>query len=242
MGKIKVKPRVIEPPTSVAIIIPGEKLYLSARAFATNLQALQAQGILSVVCCGCKPCFPNDLTYMYVRIEDSANAKVSPWLEPAADFIAQNLERGGVLVHCVGGICRSTTMVCAYLIKYRPDLVHSVDDAIALVKQSRPPAWPRAEFVLALRSFMLRVRNQEVVPSFVPLSAASTGCQLDKAEDDEAYHVSCDDDDENVACSASDVEGTSTLSAMLERGCVCSDSSSSCGSSSLQPSVNVDLQ
>ena len=141
-------------PVGAALVletIRGAKLYLSGEAFASNYTALQQAGITAVVACGCPCHFEDTFTYLEVRLRDAAEAKVGRFLDSAANFIHTHLARGnGVLCHCKAGICRSTTMVMAYLIKHRG---FGVDEALACVRKARSCARPRPEFIEALHCF-----------------------------------------------------------------------------------------
>ena len=137
-----------DPKTSAA-------LYLSGEAFAANREALESAKIAAIVACGCRARFAGSFEYLEVNLSDSRNAKVGRWLDPAADFIASHLCKGEpVLVHCKAGICRSTTMVIAWLVKHGG--MRSVDDALALIRQARHCVNPRPEFISALHAFAER--------------------------------------------------------------------------------------
>lgn len=126
-------------------------LYISGEAFAMRADRMQEAGIQRIVSLGCKPHHPDRFLYHELHVADSANAKVGPLLRPAATFIARGLAAGeGVLVHCKAGICRSATIIVAYLLIHRRDLAPSLERALALLRESRPAARPRPEFMLAL--------------------------------------------------------------------------------------------
>jgi len=57
----------------------------------------------------------------------------------AVEFIADMIKKRDVLVHCLGGVDRSPTVVQKYLVEYRS---MSEDDAGRLIKRKRPQALP----------------------------------------------------------------------------------------------------
>eukprot|EP00750_Incisomonas_marina_P019476 INCI3432.1.p1 GENE.INCI3432.1~~INCI3432.1.p1 ORF type:complete len:285 (+),score=32.15 INCI3432.1:335-1189(+) len=58
---------------------------------------------------------------------------------------------GAVLVHCKGGISRSVTIVCAYLLW--SGAAATVEEALSIVRAARPPANPKSGFLLQLHEF-----------------------------------------------------------------------------------------
>lgn len=133
-----------------------ERLYLSGEHFAQDHDRLVELGVTDIVACGCPSHHPDSFRYMEMHLRDSATSNVSRYLDPAADFIAQSLQNGGtVLVQCKAGICRSVTMVSAYLVKYQREMTPSVNDALAVIRRARRCANPRPEFMVALYQFQL---------------------------------------------------------------------------------------
>ena len=51
---------------------------------------------------------------------DEPNQDLKQYFHPAADLIHETIKSGGkVVVHCMAGVSRSTSIVLAYLVKYR---------------------------------------------------------------------------------------------------------------------------
>ena len=116
-----------------------------------SCDALESCRIRRVIALGCKAHHRDHFLYMELHISDSANAKIGRVLRPAADFIARGLATGeSVLVHCKAGISRSATVILGYLLFHRRDLAPTLPAALALLREVRPCANPRPEFMLAL--------------------------------------------------------------------------------------------
>ncbi|XP_039212516.1 dual specificity protein phosphatase 26 [Crotalus tigris] len=76
------------------------------------------------------------ICYLGIEAHDSPTFDMSPYFQPAADFIHKALsKRGGrILVHCAVGVSRSATLVLAYLMIYH----HlTLVEAIKTVKDHR---------------------------------------------------------------------------------------------------------
>ncbi|ETE57654.1 Dual specificity protein phosphatase 26, partial [Ophiophagus hannah] len=76
------------------------------------------------------------ICYLGIEAHDSPTFDMSPYFQPAADFIHKALSKSGgrILVHCAVGVSRSATLVLAYLMIYhRLTLV----EAIKTVKDHR---------------------------------------------------------------------------------------------------------
>ena len=144
-------------------------LFISGEALAMSEERLRQLGIGAIVACGCKSHFPAKFLYHEVHVQDNANAKIGHLLRPAANFIAKALAAGKpVLVHCKAGICRSASVIIAYLLMHRRDLVGSVDDALALIKAARPCAFPREEFLAACERLNAEVKHIKPVAARSP--------------------------------------------------------------------------
>lgn len=73
------------------------------------------------------------------------------YLDDATDFIAANICKGCVLVHCGAGISRSAAVVIAYLCRYAG---MSYAEALAFVKAKRPQVAPADVFKDAIERWL----------------------------------------------------------------------------------------
>jgi len=73
---------------------------------------------------------------------------MTPYFEQACQFIEEARQSNGrVLVHCACGVSRSTTLCCAYLIKYHS---MSVEQAITHLRSHRHIVQPNPAFLRQL--------------------------------------------------------------------------------------------
>ncbi|KAF9221471.1 phosphatases II [Gyrodon lividus] len=98
------------------------RLYLSdlytARAQG-NLQRLGITHVVSAIEADMHTDFGENVIFMHVPIRDQTDVDISQWFDKVVKFIQDALdtdEKHKVLVHCLQGISRSATLVCAYLV------------------------------------------------------------------------------------------------------------------------------
>jgi hypothetical protein len=116
-------------------VIPN--LYIGDFASACNREELKKMGFTHVLTAimGVDAMFPSDFNYKTVNICDQSQASIHHYFDESADFIHNAItEDGRVYVHCMCGISRSATLICAYLIKYGN---HTDETAIELLKKAR---------------------------------------------------------------------------------------------------------
>lgn len=128
-----------------------------------ELKSLGITGIISLV----KEDVPDMATnggfqQLQVQIDDEEDQDIMQYFGQTNKFI-QDISASGnsVLVHCVAGVSRSVTIVCAYLL-YRaytspsPDRSEklSVNDAISTIKKRRPSACPNDGFLEQLEIYL----------------------------------------------------------------------------------------
>ncbi|EGN92577.1 hypothetical protein SERLA73DRAFT_65520 [Serpula lacrymans var. lacrymans S7.3] len=100
-------------PISVDEIVDG-KIYIGNLSAALSLEWRSKLGISHVlsVCPEYSSTGPKHLT---ICVQDSEYEDLLIHLPQACQFIQSALDEGGkILVHCVMGVSRSTTVVCAY--------------------------------------------------------------------------------------------------------------------------------
>jgi hypothetical protein len=139
------------PIRQVSEIVPG--LHLGGQHRQHGWPRLRARGVTAVVnlrvewddlALGLAP-----ERYLYLPTVDDAAPSLGH-LRQGAEFIAEELERGGgVYVHCGSGIGRAATMVAAYLVSTG----RSPEEAWAEIRRVRPFIRPSAVQIEQLEAF-----------------------------------------------------------------------------------------
>ncbi|XP_033122753.1 dual specificity protein phosphatase 1-like, partial [Anneissia japonica] len=114
---------------------------------AENKEMLLAIGITHIVnvTLEMKNLFPDEFVYLRIAVEDELSSNLRPRLSQAADFIADAIRHGGrVMVHCVQGVSRSSTVTLSFMMKY---LGWPLKDARDYLKICRPIINPNRTFV-----------------------------------------------------------------------------------------------
>jgi len=104
---------------------------------------------------------PYDIEELVVPLWDSDVSNIHQFFGKAGEIIdTTEKSKGTVLVHCVAGISRSTTLVLAYLMKYKN---MSLKDAYNLVKSKRKIIKPNPGFWSQLVEFEKEVFGKNSV-------------------------------------------------------------------------------
>ncbi|WBR14553.1 Dual specificity phosphatase [Pandoravirus kuranda] len=105
--------------------------------------------------------------------EDDLDVDLTPAFGPAHDVIASAMARGkSVLVHCMGGISRSTTILAAHLIL---DEGLGASEAMAVIRKARRRAGPNASFWRQLKDLAAHTVHVPSALSPSPRAAADAG-------------------------------------------------------------------
>ncbi|CAG5905472.1 unnamed protein product [Menidia menidia] len=148
-------------------------IFIGNVAAAQNKAALLKLGITHVLNAahskrgskGNQSFYGNDIVYFGIPADDSTHFDLDVYFKPAADFIHKALKTPGgkVLVHCIMGMSRSSTLVLAYLMIYH-DL--SLKKALQKVIQKRA-IYPNKNFLALLLDLDLQ-RTRKKKSSTIP--------------------------------------------------------------------------
>jgi protein-tyrosine phosphatase len=145
--RIGARPRTDSRPLKIR-----EKLFLGDIHAAGDAKMLDAYDIVAIVNVGGgENLFPEKFAYLKIVMPDAENAALTQHLDAAVAFIEENRVRGGVLVHCKGGICRSASFLIAYLAKSEN---LSVTHAHGVVRGKKPTIRPRLTFLSAIEKWL----------------------------------------------------------------------------------------
>ncbi|TRM68074.1 hypothetical protein BD626DRAFT_480698 [Schizophyllum amplum] len=130
-------------------IIPGQ-VFLGNLSAALSLEYRQQHGITHVLSV-CPEYEPTKRDHMMIPVDDTEYDDLLVHLPRGCDFIQAALDDGGkVLVHCVMGVSRSTTVLAAYLMRLRRC---TPAEALSFIKSARPRVRPNYGFLRQLDVF-----------------------------------------------------------------------------------------
>jgi len=97
----------------------------------------------------------NYFDYYKVSIDDGQAMDFSHLTE-AVDFIHSRIRNGKVMVHCLMGVSRSSTIVLCYL----HECGFSLREAMNLIKKKRPEAQPHIALYNSVREYYLKKEGE----------------------------------------------------------------------------------
>jgi protein-tyrosine phosphatase len=119
---------------------------------STSKTTLGNYNISHILCVGheMENLIKKDFTHMKLNVADTDDEDILAEFQSAYEFIEEGREKGGVLVHCYGGISRSPTIIIAYLIQ---KLKIPFEQAINMLKEIKSDINPNEGFIEKLRIF-----------------------------------------------------------------------------------------
>eukprot|EP00245_Coleochaete_scutata_P006188 TRINITY_DN203_c0_g1_i2.p2 TRINITY_DN203_c0_g1~~TRINITY_DN203_c0_g1_i2.p2 ORF type:complete len:164 (-),score=34.56 TRINITY_DN203_c0_g1_i2:1112-1603(-) len=137
----------------VGVVVSLQGLFVGSVGAAHNKAELQQCQVSHVICVAnfIPPPYPNDFKYTQVEILDSPNVDIVSRFVECFDAINEAKQQGmAAMVHCFAGRSRSATVVVAYLMKEHGI---SLDEALTIVRRTRPEACPNSGFMGQLRGY-----------------------------------------------------------------------------------------
>jgi len=125
----------------------------------TQLENNNIKNIITVLLGGI-PIF-DDYNYLIINVIDNdynfQHNNISKYFTQTNEFIEQSIKKNeNVYIHCIAGVSRSTTIICAYLIwKYNM----TVDEAINKIKEKRSIINPNIYFREQLNNYYNELNN-----------------------------------------------------------------------------------
>jgi hypothetical protein len=134
-------------------------IYIGNLSTAYNKDKLNELGIKNVVTAisGMSPIYPKEFNYIVVDLLDIKSQNIMSIFDSTNLFIDNALSKGEkVYVHCMCGVSRSVSIVCAYL-AYK----HNIEplEALKMIKNIRNVANPNPSFLQQLENYYLSLEN-----------------------------------------------------------------------------------
>jgi len=136
-----------------------DRLAIGDLSDAKNEQILRDSGITAILNVAQEANPEPDLDhfdYYKVNIDDGQAMDLSH-IGDAVDFIHSRIRQGKVLVHCLMGVSRSSTIVLCYL----HECGFSLRNAMNLIKRKRPDAQPHVALYNSVQEYYLK-KDREI--------------------------------------------------------------------------------
>ncbi|KAF8647848.1 hypothetical protein AX16_006516 [Volvariella volvacea WC 439] len=138
---------------SPAALILSPYLFLGSRE-ASSSPFINSHGITHVLSIGARPkSISSSVTYLYLPLHDGPSYPLHEVIEQSCEFI-ESAKDGKILVHCLAGISRSSSIVTAYLMT-KCDM--RLKEALGVVIRARPAACPNPGFIRQLKELEKKV-------------------------------------------------------------------------------------
>lgn len=135
------------------------KLFLGDMWDANNFEFIEKNNINVIICVAAGIIFrqniPENIAIHKYKIEDTLEQDISVYFDEITELIREYImNRKTVLVHCMAGISRSTTITIAYLMKYEN---MNLKEALIFVKERRPIICPNRNFLFKLSEYERKI-------------------------------------------------------------------------------------
>ena len=130
-----------------------DNIYLGDSEAASNEDYLKKHNITAVVNCAIEHISNyKDLNFLELKLYDYEYQNLFPMFEIAYKFIKNNSRKKDnyILIHCMAGISRSTSLVVFYLMKEKK---WDYDTSINYIIERRPIVSPNSGFEKQLRNY-----------------------------------------------------------------------------------------
>ena len=129
-----------------------EGLYLGSMQAVQDESLLRQEGIshvLSVIDSLIELQRYDGITYKHIKLYDYPNENIVQFIPEALSFISEGMRCGKVLVHCLMGISRSSSIITSYIM-IKKSITFS--EALGFVKNRRPCIDPNKGFIRQISS------------------------------------------------------------------------------------------
>jgi len=151
MGSVFRKKEKVEGTADMDEIVPN--LVLGSYQASNCPKQLKAAGVTHIlrVVPHEEPPYPDDFTYKEVKIADQGSTCIGYFFDESIKFMDDAIQNGGtVFVHCLAGVSRSATFVCAYLMQKNQ---WGFEKTLEFVKEKRKCVNPNSGFRTHLALF-----------------------------------------------------------------------------------------
>lgn len=63
--------------------------------------------------------YNNEVIHLLYELEDTSDVNIEQYFDEMTNFIANAVENGNILIHCLMGVSRSATSLIAYYVRYK---------------------------------------------------------------------------------------------------------------------------